>query len=220
MIFHPLHSTLVDGRSTTITTDMNESNDDFLNNDMSTYISETSETDNLHFFLTQGTYVCLRIGGYVLSIGYLVFHIMVIYALVETHTPKVMDTCGFSLWLFLLMHLILPLILLFILCCAMLCIYALTVNLMLDTKQLLFYYWVVIVLAIVYFAVMCSVGAYLLYEASKNLECKEAILSSTSGMQPPLLTTLGWVYVALDGANLLLSIGILVALGYVNYFLP
>lgn len=169
--------------------------------------------------VSQVACVCFRVGYCIWGLGYMAFHIMVIYALVMTHTQSVTDACGVSLWVFLLVHLLLPVVLLCLLCCAVLYVYMLAANLMLDAKQIPFYYWVVAVGAFVYFATLCGVGAHLTDQASRNEACKTAVVSATHMMHPPLLTTLGWVYVGLDGASLLLSVGLMVALGYVQYFL-
>lgn len=167
--------------------------------------------------LAQMGYVCLRGLSCVWGLGLLAFHVLVIYALAVTHTQGVLDACGVSLWIFMLIHLLLPILLACVLCCTVLCVYMLATNLMLDTQQVPFYYWVVILLAGAYFAVLCGVGAHLTGEAASKPACNEAVASATGSAQ--LLTALGWVYVALDGADLLLCIGGMAALGYVQYFL-
>ena len=177
-------------------------------------IIELQETNNA---LMQGAYICLRIGACVWGLGYLAFQVVVVYALSVLHTQAVMETCGVSLWIFLLVHLLLPFVLLCILCCVMLCLYMLTINLMIDAKEYITYYFLTVFLALVYFGVLCGVGAYLTSKAHNNEPCKAAMVSITG---TPLLSTLGWVYVALDGADLLLSVVIMIVLGYVHYFLP
>jgi hypothetical protein len=170
-------------------------------------------------FFSQAVYVCLRVGSCVWGLGLLAFHIIVIYALVVTHTQSVMDACGASLWIFLLVHLLLPMVLTCILCCALLCVYLLASNLMLSVQQAPFYYWALIFMAITYFAVLCGVGAHLTSKAAGNSACIAAVGTATNNM-PQLLTSLGWVYVGLDGADLLLSLAVMVALWYIQYVLP
>ena len=165
----------------------------------------------------EGVFTCLRIGACLWGLGYLALQGLVVYVLVLSHTQLVLDACGESLWIFLLVHLILPVVLLCMFVCALLCIYMLTVNLMIDAKQFITYYFVVVLLAFIYFVVLCGLGAHFTSRASSNESCRAALISTTGS---PLLSTLGWVYVALDGANLLLSMGLMVALGYVHYFLP
>lgn len=168
---------------------------------------------------TYAAYLCMRVAACVWGLGLLVFHVLVIYALAVSHTQAMLDACGPSLWIFMLVHLLLPILLVCILCCAVMCIYMLAVNFMVDAKQFIGYYMAVICWALVYFAVLCGVGAHLTAQAAGNAQCRNALVS-IHGEPFPLLTTLGWVYVALDGADLLLSVAVMAALGYVHYFLP
>jgi hypothetical protein len=169
---------------------------------------------------TYAAYLCMRVGACVWGLGLFVFHVLVIYALAISHTQAMLDTCGPSLWIFMLVHFLLPLLLLCLLCCAILCIYMLAVNFMVEAKQFIGYYMAVVLGALVYSAVLCGVGAHLTAQAAGNPECRSAMPTLRAGESLPLLTTLGWVYVALDGAAVLVSMAVMAALGYVHYFLP
>ena len=152
----------------------------------------------------------LRLIGALWHLGTLAFHILVIYALVTANAHQdIFTACGKSLWIFLLVHLLLPLAVMLVMLLCLLwghtshCIS----NLVLNDAVLLRLYIGPLLCTVMGYVLLCGLGIYFTMNATNNVACREAMLSSSRLLDSPLLSIIGWVYVVFDILGSITGIG-------------
>ena len=162
---------------------------------------------------------CLRVGACIGSVWFGAFHVVAIWALVQANTGPVFEACGYSLWVFVLVHLLLPLLMVLVACCVVACLYLLLSSMRLDPRQgHSAYIFTLVVLVVLYYAVLSALGGVFTWGAMQAAGCQGALAAVGWG-GVPLLGVVGWIYVALDSLSLLVGMCLLLGLLYVQFWL-
>ena len=165
---------------------------------------------------------CILFTSRLWSLLLLCFHVIAIYALVTTATDPVFSACGPSLWIFLLVHLLLPILILFFILILGCVYYVLSASLCFEIMEendhtpspMLFWFPLLLILCI--FIVMCALGILYTQKAMNSHECQQALILASRFLDSPLLGIVGWIYVALDSCGLVFTMVLLLAFMYIQ----
>jgi hypothetical protein len=155
------------------------------------------------------TAAVLRVCACMWSLCLLAFHVVAVWALVEANRSAVFEACGHSLWVFVLVHLLLPVAVACVACCVLLSLYVVLSGLRVSLQWHFAWLFGATLVGVVYYAVLTTLGVAFTLEAMRSEGCRVALGG-------PLLGIVGWIYVGLDSLSLLVGVGVLGALAYVQ----
>jgi len=151
----------------------------------------------------------LRACACVWSLCLVAFHAVAVWALVQANRSAVFAACGYSLWVFVLVHLLLPVAVACVACCVLLSLYVVLSGMRVSLQWHFACLFGLALVGVAYYAVLSTLGVVFTLEAMQSEAC-------TGALGGRLLGIVGWIYVGLDSLSLLVGLGVLGALVYVQ----